>query len=232
MHTIAYIRVSTPGQAAEGISLEAQRAKIEAYCQLHDLDLTLIESDEGISAKNVAGRPGLIRLLDLVKTKKVDAVVVYSLSRLARSTRDALDLADLFNRKGVALHSISEKLDTTSAIGSFFFVLTSSLAELERRQVGERTSMALQHRRSQGFKTGGSVPYGYRAKESADGTMLEPIKAEQRIIDRIIAWRAEGLSLARIAQRLDKAGIEAKQGKWHPEKVRRVLRSHHTSTEV
>ena len=74
MKAIGYVRVSTDEQAREGISLENQKAKITAYCELNDLSLTEIIEDAGKSGKDL-NREGIQALIDLVKGRKVDAVV-------------------------------------------------------------------------------------------------------------------------------------------------------------
>ena len=87
---IGYIRVSTDEQAKEGMSLENQEAKIKAYCDLRDLKLLEIVEDAGISAKNLR-RPGAQKIMEMARKKMVDAVVVYKLDRMFRSTVDALE---------------------------------------------------------------------------------------------------------------------------------------------
>ena len=89
---IGYIRVSTEQQADEGISLPAQRAKITAWCALNDYELITIYEDAGISGKTVIKRPQLQAALS--EMKKGMALVVYSLSILARSTKNCIEIAD------------------------------------------------------------------------------------------------------------------------------------------
>jgi DNA invertase Pin-like site-specific DNA recombinase len=119
MTAIGYIRVSTEDQAKEGVSLDSQRAKIQAYCDLKDLELREVIEDAGISAKNLR-RPGAQKVLKLTRKKEIDAVVVYKLDRFFRSTIDALETTKAFDKWGVSFHSIEETLDTRSAMeGSF-----------------------------------------------------------------------------------------------------------------
>ncbi len=124
---------------------------------MKDLELREVIEDAGISAKNLR-RPGVQRVLKLARRKEVDAVVVYKLDRIFRSTVDALETTKAFDKWGVSFHSIEETLDTRSAMGRFFFTLTAALAEMERRLIGERTKAALAHKRSKSEKTGGDVP--------------------------------------------------------------------------
>jgi site-specific DNA recombinase len=108
-NAIGYIRISTQGQAEDGITLTMQRQKIEGHCSLHDLDLAEVICDDGYSAK-VLNRPGVQRLLALVDAGEAEAVIIYKLDRLSRRTRDVLDLVDRFEKAGVGFHSIQETL--------------------------------------------------------------------------------------------------------------------------
>lgn len=219
-----YVRVSTDRQASEGVSLEAQEARIRAYADLHGLALGEVIRDEGISAGSVTGRPGMVRLLELVRARKVSAVVLWKLDRAFRCTRDALDAADLCRKHGVALHSISEKIDTSSPVGVFFYSLLASLGQLERGLISERTTSALRFRRSQGFKNGGRVPYGWAVRLDAAGRKrLVPVPGEQAVLDRISAWRNAGRSLPWIAARLNSTRTPTKNGgTWHVGTVERI----------
>jgi len=222
MNAVGYIRVSTEEQSREGVSLDMQASKIRAYATLNDLNLVDIIEDAGISAKTIKGRSGIQRVLELVRTKQVDAVIVYKLDRLARNVIECLEMANLMDRGGVALHSITEKLDTQSALGRFFFTLTASLAEMERGIISERTSAALAQKRSRGEKTGGDVPYGYR---SVDGK-LEPNPAEQRAIGRIHELRDLGYSYQRIGDALTREGIFTRKGTaFQPTQIIRILKA-------
>lgn len=97
MKAAGYIRVSTEDQAKEGVSLENQKAKIRAYAELKDLELTEIIEDAGISAKNLR-RPGMQRVLQLARSREIKAVIVFKLDRMFRSTVDALETTQNFDR--------------------------------------------------------------------------------------------------------------------------------------
>jgi len=223
MIAIGYCRVSTEDQAKEGVSLDNQKAKIEAYCQLKDLDLTEIIEDAGISAKNLK-RPGVQKVLRLARQKKVDAIVVYKLDRIFRSTVDALETTKLFDKWGVSFHSIEETLDTQSAIGRFFFTLTAALAEMERRIIGERTKAALAHKRAKRESIGGyAPPYGYDLDDT--GHLIRN-DLEQRGIKLIKSLHIRGNSLRVICQELRTNGYRTKTGKdeWNPKTVSMILK--------
>ena len=107
---IAYIRVSTMEQATEGVSLEAQQARIAAWCESNGYKLAEVCIDAGLSGSRMDNRPELQRALDAIK--KGNALVVYSLSRLGRSTKDILNISDLLQIRKADLVSLSEQFDT------------------------------------------------------------------------------------------------------------------------
>ena len=204
---IGYIRVSTEGQAQDGVSLDAQRAKIEAWALLNDYELATVHVDAGISGKN-CNRPGLQDAL--ADCRKGSALVVYSLSRLSRSVRDTMDIGDKLAKVGADLVSLSEKIDTTSAAGKMVFRLLAVMNEFERDQISERTSTALQFKKAKGEKTGGGIPYGYVL--ASDGVNLLLDDFEQDVIRQAKELHGNGLSLRKIAAELQRRGFNARNG--------------------
>ena len=214
---IGYIRVSTQGQADKGVSLEAQRAKIEAWCNLNDGELVAVFEDAGISGGGMAKRDGLQDALKA--TTKGMALVAYSISRLARNTRDMLDIAERLEKKGADLVSLSERIDTTTASGRMIFRMLAVLAEFEKEQIGERTRMALAHKKANGEAYCGA-PFGF----DAIAGRLVAVKKESAIVSDILKLRGSGASLADIANSLNDKGIEGKRGgKWFPSTVRYLI---------
>lgn len=216
---VGYIRVSTEGQVVDGVSLDAQRAKIEAWCLLNDFDLVAVHVDAGISGKSALNRPGLQDAL--ADCGRGSALVVYSLSRLARSTRDTLDISDRLNKAGADLVSLSEKIDTTSAAGKMIFRLLAVMAEFERDQISERTTSALQYKKSKGERVG-SVPYGRDLAD--DGVALLVNADEQAVIALARELKASGLSLRKIAAELERRGFVSRAGTvFLPAQIQRMV---------
>src|SRR3974390_160364 len=116
MQAIGYIRVSTDQQADRGVSLAAQRERVRAMATVQGANLIDVVVDGGESAKSM-NRPGLQRVLALVNPGKCQAVIVAKLDRLTRSVKDLCTLLERFERRGVALVSVAESLDTSSAAG-------------------------------------------------------------------------------------------------------------------
>lgn len=207
--TIGYVRVSTAGQAEEGYSLEAQQRKIRAYADLHDLELIDIVEDAGLSGKTIAGRPGIQRALEMVKAGKVDNLVILKLDRLARNVKEAIEIADLLQKKGVALHSISEKLDTGSASGRLFYNILSAMSQWEREVIAERTRTALAVKRDKGQRISGASPYGFEFDN--DGNLVEN-ETEQITLAKIRELKASGYTVRGIVDYLSDHGYANRKG--------------------
>jgi site-specific DNA recombinase len=140
----------------------------------------------------------------MVKAGEIDGIVIYKLDRLGRSTSDLLEIAKLMDKKGVAIHSLTEKLDTTSAVGRFFFILTSGLAEMERGLISERTIAALAQMRSNNERTNFKAPFGYEF--TVDNKVVENAR-EQAILIRVRALKAQGESIRKIQKILTAEGL-------------------------
>jgi DNA invertase Pin-like site-specific DNA recombinase len=148
------------------------------------------------------------------------ALVVYSLSRLARSTKDAIAIAERLEKAGADLVSLSERIDTSSASGKMVFRMLAVLAEFERDLVAERTTEAMAHMRARGERVG-QIPLG--ARLSADGVHLEQDAAELAIIADLGALRTAGLSWQAIADEFNRRGIVTKNGRpWSWQTARRA----------
>ena len=206
---IGYVRVSTSRQADEGVSLDAQRAKIEAYAALYNLEVIEVIVDAGLSASTL-DRPGLTRALSLLRAGKADCLIVTKLDRLTRSIRDLCDLVEKHFQRA-ALLSVEESIDTRSANGRMILNILTTIAQWEREAIGERTSTALQYKASQNEFTGGKVPYGF--KIAADGIHLEEHEGEQAVLVEARALRDAGLPLRVVAIALDRAGLRSRAGK-------------------
>ena len=204
---IGYIRVSTTMQATDGVSLDAQRAKIEAWAMLNDYDLKAIHVDAGISGKKTQNRPGLQSAIN--ELGKGDALVVYSLTRLSRSVRDTMDISDHLGKIGADLVSLSEKIDTTSAAGKMVFRMLSVMAQFESDQISERVKFGMDYKKSQGGSMG-TADFGYSV--GSDGKLVEN-ESEQLIITTIKGYREAGLSLRTIVSRLNDLGYVSRSGK-------------------
>jgi site-specific DNA recombinase len=202
---IGYIRVSTDKQADQGVSLDAQRAKIEAYAMLYDLEMVDYVIETG-SAKNT-DREGLQDALQALIRGEAEAFVVVKLDRLTRSVGDLGRLVEAHFQKH-ALLSVGEQIDTRSAAGRLVLNVLASVSQWEREAIGERTSAAMQHMKAKGLYTGGKPPYGF---DLVNGELLENT-GEQAVLDLVRKYRAKGLSLRKIAEVLADKGFKSRSG--------------------
>jgi DNA invertase Pin-like site-specific DNA recombinase len=221
MKTIGYIRVSTDKQADRGVSLDAQAEKIRAMAVVHEGELIDIIVDGGESAKSL-NRPGMTRLLELVDSGAVKAVIVAKLDRLTRSVKDLCTLLERFERRGVALVSVAESLDTGSAAGRLVLNIMTAVSQWEREAIGERTRDALNHKRGKGERVG-NLAFGYRLAD--DGQHLEPDPTEQDALTEIRRLRSDGMAMRGIAAALNHRAYRTRRGTaWRLESVARVLK--------
>jgi site-specific DNA recombinase len=221
MKAVGYVRVSTDKQAERGISLEAQAEKIRAMAVVHNTELFDIILDGGESAKSLE-RPGMERLLTLVDGKKVQAVIVAKLDRLTRSVKDLCTLMERFERRSVALISVAESLDTSSAAGRLVLNIMTAVSQWEREAIGERTRDAMDHKRTNGERVG-NIRFGYRL--SVDGRHIEPDLTEQVVLREIRQLRQSGHSMRRIATALNQRSLRTRRGSaWRLEHVARILK--------
>jgi DNA invertase Pin-like site-specific DNA recombinase len=216
---IGYIRVSTEMQVNEGVSLDAQSAKIRAYCELNDLELIEIVCDAGKSAKTT-NRDGLQKCLSMIASGEAGALVVYKLDRLSRKVLDTLNLISEIESHGASLHSISEKLDTSSALGKFFVNMTAALAQLERDQISERVTMAMAHKKDEGQHCG-AAPFGFEMVDKE----LQRVESQHNAIAIITEMRANGAALRTIADHLNGEGIPTQRGgNWQASTINNILK--------
>lgn len=229
MKTLGYIRVSTEEQSARGASLDVQTEKIQAYCKMHDLELTEIVNDGGWSARTLK-RPGMRRILhDLTRSKRGwNLLIVHKLDRLTRSVKDLGRLIELFDKAGAALASISEHIDATTAGGRLVLNVLGSVSQWEREATAERTAAALQHRRREGRKFCRIAPYGYRW----DGNLMIADPAEQDAIRLMQIMAERGMSLSDIADNLSEMGIAPREARqWNRGVINEVLKRSRVEAE-
>ena len=217
MRAVGYVRVSTQNQVGQGVSLDAQEVKIKQWANLNGYELTAIYSNPGISGKEMETRQGLQMALEDIR--EGDALVVHSLSRLTRSIRDTLDIAELLKKRKADLVSISEKIETNTAAGKMVFRMLAVLNEFERDQVSERTKEALRHKREKKERCG-FIPHGW--KLAPDGRMLIEDPEEQAIVKKIRRLHSRRLSLREIAAKLNSEGMLNRGAPWNHSSVMRV----------
>src|SRR6476620_1286248 len=178
-----YTRVSTEyGLDQDFNSLDAQYDAASAYIksQAH-AGWTLIRSryDDGGYSGGSTDRPDLQRLLEDIRARKIDVIVVYKVDRLTRSLADFAKLVELFDAQGVSFVSVTQQFNTTTSMGRLTLNVLLSFAQFEREVTSERI-----RDRRKGLLVGGMVPLGYILK----GGQLH-INEEEANIVRLIFFQ-------------------------------------------
>lgn len=153
---VGYLRVSTEEQATSGLGLGAQRDTIQRYADAHGWEVIWYE-DAGLSAKSMdrpALQDALTRLHASPKRRDVDGLLVAKLDRLSRSVVDFARVLDLARSWKWSLVAIDLGVDTSTPTGELVANVMMSVAQWERRVIGERTSLAMQAAKRQGRHMG------------------------------------------------------------------------------
>ena len=222
---IAYARWSPRPNAEECESTETQFEKIEAWSRVTDQVIAGKYADEDVSGKSLKGRPEVeLAIQHACRIKGI--LVVYSLSRLARNTKEAIEIVERLQRCGADIASLNERIDTSTAMGRFFFVVMAALAQLEREQLSDRTKDAMRRHQKSGRRMTrpDRCPYGYGPAE--DGELIR-IQDEQTVIALMKAARDSGMSFKAIGKHLDQAGFARRDdGAWakSPASIRKILK--------
>jgi DNA invertase Pin-like site-specific DNA recombinase len=217
---VGYVRVSKDDQR---LSPEAQAKAIERFAKEHGLTLVAYALDLGVcSADEADDRPGLSLALDLVRDHRAATLLVAKRDRLGRNVWVVGSVERVLEQGGATLVSAAGEGNGTTPADAFMRHVVDGAAEYERALIRSRTKAALAVIRSQGRKTGGSVPFGYRVAD--DGRTLQPVESEQAVISRARTLRNDGLSLAAVADALTTEGVVNRKGNpFAPMQVSRML---------
>jgi DNA invertase Pin-like site-specific DNA recombinase len=175
-----YTRVSTDhGLEQDFNSLDAQREACEAYVksQAHE-GWTLLRDcfDDGGFSGGSMDRPALRRLLEAIRNRRINIIVVYKVDRLTRSLADFAKLIELFDKYDVSFVSITQSFNTTSSMGRLTLNVLLSFAQFERELTGERIRDKIAASKKKGIWVGGVVPLGYRVEDGK--LVIDPSEAE------------------------------------------------------
>lgn len=222
MHTAIYARVSTEEQANEGFSIHAQKDKLTKYAELNDWVITDYYVDDGISGKNLTERPEVTRLIEDVKSGKINNVLVYKLDRLTRSVKDLIYLIELFDKHNCTFNSQTEKIDTSNAVGRMFVKIIGIFAEFERENLAERVTFGYEQKTKEGNYTNTNGVFGY--DYIVGKGILEVNVLESYYVKKIYEWYLQGDSMIKIANRLRDENVPTKRGgRWNQSTINSIL---------
>ena len=184
---------STEGLDQSFNSLDAQREASEAYIisQKHE-GWTCIKDrfdDGGFSGGNME-RPALLTLIEKIKQKLIDIIVVYKVDRLSRSLADFAKLVELFDQYDVSFVSVTQHFNTSTSMGRLTLNVLLSFAQFEREVTGERIRDKIAASKKKGMWMGGNVPLGYDVKDRQLHINKREAKTVQRVYDQYLALKS------------------------------------------
>jgi len=206
-----YTRVSSDsGLEQDFNSLDAQHEASQAYIksQAH-AGWTLIRTryDDGGYSGGSTERPALQRLLEDVKARRVDIIVVYKVDRLTRSLADFAKLVELFDAHGVSFVSVTQQFNTTTSMGRLTLNVLLSFAQFEREVTSERIRDKVAASKRKGLWVGGNVCLGYAAVDRKVVVLPDEAETVRQIFD---AYARLG-SLSEVQKELRQRGFVSKR---------------------
>lgn len=226
-----YTRKSTTmGLEQDFNSLDSQREACLAYIKQQPEWLLVEEryEDGGFTGANI-DRPGFQRLLDDVDACKIDVIVVYKIDRLSRSLLDFAKVIERLAAVGASFVSVTQNFSTADAVGRLTMNLLMTFAEFERSLISERTRDKVIGARRRGKWTGGTVPFGYVAKDKK----LVVQETEALVVREAFTLFLQYWQVAAVARLLNERGLQSRRStrgerrgsRWTSAAVDRLLRN-------
>ena len=212
-----YIRVSTEDQAREGFSLPEQEKRLRAMCEYKGYGIYKIYKDAGISAKTGNHRPAFEELLEDIKNKKCNTIVVLKLDRLTRSVYDMEHIMKFLDENNAYLDCANDDINTTNANGKMVARLLTTVSQNEIERTSERTKIGLA-----GAIASGHIPHKSPLGYKRDGKILVPDLATKDIIVRIFNLYYEGNSYQTIANIFKKEEVLGRTN-WYDSTIQKIL---------
>lgn len=186
-----YIRVSTQEQKLHGLSLDAQRFTLKAFCEHNSLNIVAWYEDEGISGRKlIKKRPALQQMLNDAPNDMFDRIIFIKLDRYFRSVGEYYECQKILERYNIVWTATEEKYDLTTANGRFWVNQKLSMAEYEADQTGERIRLVNEYKVRTGQPLTGSQNLGLAFKVGFDEktglkNVIHDKENEQRVYDLI-----------------------------------------------
>lgn len=215
-----YTRVSTEDQAKEGFSLDAQLDKLRSYCKARDWIIAGEYIDDGYSGRNVK-RPAYYQMLE--ELDNWDILLVIKMDRIHRNSKNFMLMMEDLKIQGKEFVSMTESLDTSTAMGRFVMDIIQRIAQLESEQIGERVYIGMEQKaKTNGGILGFNIPYGYNYENS--NLIINDNEASQ--VKKIFKLYLDGYSMKKISGMLNEKEIPTKQNKnWGSQTISTILKN-------
>ena len=211
-----YIRVSTEDQAREGFSLPEQEKRLRAMCEYKGYEIYKLYKDAGISAKDM-NRPAFEELLQDIREKKCNTIVVLKLDRLTRSVYDMEFIMKFLEENDAYLDCANEEINTTNSSGKMVARLLTTVSQNEIERTSERTKFGLAGAIKEGHIPGKN-PLGY--KRDGKKLVIDPLTKD--IVKRIYDLYFEGKSYSNIATIFNEEEVLRKTN-WRDTGILRII---------
>ena len=182
-----YTRVSTTMQI-DGYSLDAQKAKMKAFCDYNEYEIAGEYEDAGKSGKSIEGRVSFNQMMEDIKSGKdgVSYVLVFKLSRFGRNAADVLATLQVMQDFGVNLICVEDGIDSSKDAGKLMISVLSAVAEIERENIRVQTMEGRMQKAREGKWNGGFAPYGYSLIDGKLEVNEEEAVAIRMIFDQYV----------------------------------------------
>ena len=216
-----YTRVSTDDQAKEGFSLGAQLDKLRSYCKARDWKISGEYIDDGYSGRYTKHRPAYNKMM--LEMEKWDALLVIKMDRIHRNSKNFMQMMEDLNKEGKEFVSMTESLDTGTAMGRFVMDIIQRIAQLESEQIGERVYIGMKQKaKTNSGMLGFNIPYGYNYIDNK----LRINEDESKNVKEIFKLYLDNFSMKKIAELLNKKNIPTKNNKtWASQTIATILKN-------
>jgi DNA invertase Pin-like site-specific DNA recombinase len=210
MKVYAYYRVSTDMQIDSGAGLASQQDICNAWCLRNNTHITDSFIEKAMSgAAPLDKRPALFKAISSLG--KGDVLLVARLDRLSRDIYGGIMIDEaVAHQKGRVISAAGEGTDSDDPASKMIRDIIRVVAGFERSITQFRIKAALAAKKARGERVG-AIPFGY---ELGDNRKLRPLDHEQQVVLKMIEYRKEGLSMAKVAKKLTDQGLLNRGRKW------------------
>jgi DNA invertase Pin-like site-specific DNA recombinase len=211
----AYCRYSSKMQD-DGNSIEYQIAEIEEFCIKNGIKIRKWHIDKAVSGKKVAGRDQFYNLIEDVKAKKINALIVWKTNRAFRNSYESHKYRKVLRKYGVKLISATQIIDEDTSTGRLTTNILSDIDQYQSEVIADHVKSAMREMVRRGFYTGQTIPYGYKVEDTNDNGKPRKkyiINEEEAVyVKRIFEEFANGLTIAHISRWMKAEGLKTRRG--------------------